>query len=148
MTTAERIAEDFKNALKSGDKERLSILRMVKSAAKNREIEKGSSLTEEDIQEILRTFIKRGRESIDQFSKAGRDDLAKKEKEEVDALQSYLPQQLSGDEVEELIKDVIHETGAAGVKDMGRVMKAVMDKAKGRVDGKTVNEFVRRMLEG
>ncbi len=147
MTTAEKIAEDFKNALKAGDKQKLSVLRMVKAAAKNREIEKGSPLAEEDIQEILRTFIKRGKESIEQFSKAGREDLAKKEADELTVLQPYLPQQLSNDEVEALIKGVIHETGAKGAKDMGSVMKAVMEKAKGRVDGKTINELVRKMLE-
>jgi len=148
MTTAERIAEDCKNALKTGDKQKLSVLRMVKAAAKNREIEKGSPLTEDDIQEILRTFIKRGKESIEQFSKAGREDLVKKETEELSVIQPYLPQQLSNDEVEALVKDAIHETGAREPKDMGRVMKAVMEKAKGRVDGKIVNEFVRKILEG
>jgi len=148
MTTAEKIAEDFKKALKTGDKQKLSVLRMVKAAAKNREIDKGSPLAEEEMQEILRTFVKRGKESIEQFSKAGREDLVKKETDEVAALQPYLPQQLSNDEAEALVKDVINETGAKGAKEMGRVMKAVMEKAKGRVDGKTINELVRKMLEG
>lgn len=148
MTTAERIAEDFKNALKTSDKQKLSVLRMVKAAAKNREIEKGFPLAEEDIQEVLRTFIKRCKESIEQFSKAGREDLAKKETDELAVLQPYLPQQLSNDEVEALVKVVIHETGAKGAKEIGRVMKAVMEKAKGRVDGKTINELVRKILEG
>lgn len=146
MTTAERIAEDFKNALKTGDKQKLSVLRMVKAAAKNREIEKGSPLAEEDMQEILRTFIKRGKESIEQFSKAGREDLAKKETDELAVLQPYLPPQLSNNEFEALVRDVIRETGAKEAKEMGRVMKAVMEKAKGRVDGKTINELVRKML--
>ena len=148
MTTVERIAEDFKNALKTGDKQKLSVLRMVKAAGKNREIEKGSPLAEEDLQEILRTFMKRGKESIEQFSKAGREDLAKKETDELAVLHPYLPQQLSNDEVEALVKGAIHETGAKGAMDMGRVMKAVMEKAKGRADGKIINELVRKMLEG
>ena len=147
MTTAEKIAEDFKNALKTSDKQKLSVLRMVKAAAKNKEIEKGSPLTEEEMQEILRTFIKRGKESIEQFSKAGREDLAKKETDELAVLQPYLPPQLSNDEVEAFVKGVIHETGAKGVKEMGRVMKAVMEKAQGRVDGKIISELVRKMLE-
>ncbi|MEW6715371.1 MAG: GatB/YqeY domain-containing protein [Nitrospirota bacterium] len=148
MTTAERIAEDFKNALKTGDKQKLSVLRMVKAAAKNKEIERGAPLAEEELQEILRTFIKRGKESIEQFSKAGREDLVTKETDELAVLQPYLPQQLSNDEVEALVKDVIHETGAKGAREMGKVMKAVMDRAMGRVDGKIVSELVRKTLEG
>lgn len=148
MTSVERIAEDFKNALKASDKQKLSVLRMVKAAAKNREIEKGAPLAEEEMQEILRTFIKRGKESIEQFSKAGREDLVKKETDELAVLKPYLPQQLSNDEVEALVKGVIHETGAKGAKEMGRVMKAVMEKAKGRVDGKTINELIKKMLGG
>lgn len=147
MSVTDIIAGDFKEALKSGDKTKVSVLRMVKASIKNREIEKGASLADEDIQAILRSFVKRARESIEQFSKAGRTDLAQKEKDELEIIQNYLPRQLGEEEVKTIIRDAIAEAGATGPKDMGKVMKAVMAKCKGQADGKLVNVMVKEMLE-
>lgn len=147
MHLSEIISNDYKEALKSGDKDRVSILRMVKAAVKNREIEKRSPVSDDEIAAILRSYVKRAHESIEQFSKAGRSDLAEKEKKELAIIQGYLPQQIEEDEIRTIIKDAINETGAAGAKDMGKVMKAVMSKTKGLADGKLVNNLVKEMLE-
>lgn len=147
MLISDKIAHDFKEALKSGDRNKVSILRMVKAAVKNREIEKGSSLNDEEILGILRSFVKRAHESIEQFSKAGRTDLAEKEKQELAVIQSYLPRQLDGEEIKRLVREAVTETGATEAKDMGRVMKAVMAKTKGQADGKLVSGLVKEILE-
>jgi len=144
---SEKLSDDYKEALKAGDKSRVSILRMIKAAVKNKEIEKGSSLSDDEIYAILRSFVKRAGESIEQFSKAGRTDLAEKEKEELSIMQGYLPRQPGEGEIRKLVKEVISETGASGMKDMGKVMKAVMAKTKGQVDGKLVNTIVKETLE-
>jgi hypothetical protein len=147
MSLSQRLSDDFKEALKKGEKRKISILRMVKAAIKNKEIEKKASLNDDEIYGVLQSFIKRGREAIEQFSKAERADLVEKEKEELAIIQSYLPQQLTEDEIKKLIKDTVDEVGAKGQKDIGKVMKAIMAKVKGRVDGKLVNELVRKTLE-
>jgi uncharacterized protein YqeY len=147
MSLAEKMAGDLKESLKARDANRTSILRMVKASMKNMEIEKGGPLAEEEVQALLRTFVKRARESIEQFSKAGRTELADKEKEELAIIRQYLPQQLAEEDIKKMIKDVISETGASGPRDMGKVMKAVMAKTRGQADGKLVNNFVKEMLE-
>ncbi len=147
MSLAEKISNDFKEALKSGEKSKVSVLRMIKAAIKNREIEKGASLNDDEISSIFRLFVKRAKESIEQFSKANRTDLVEKEKEELTIIQNYLPQQLGEDEIRKIIKDIISEVGATGPKDTGKVMKAVMVKAKGQIDGKLANTIVKEMLE-
>ena len=146
MTLAERLSSDYLDALKARHTLKVSVLRMVKAAVKNREIEKGGPLTDEEVQAILGNFLKRGKESIEQFLKASRDDLVKKEEEELEIIQPYLPRRLSGDEIEGLVKETITEIGAAGPKDFGRVMNAVMSKARGRADGKLVNDLVKRFI--
>jgi uncharacterized protein YqeY len=147
MSLAEKIATDFNRALKSGDKVRVAILRMVKSAIKNREIEKGEALGDDEIEGVFRSFVKRAKESIEQFSKAERTDLVEKEKAELAIIQEYLPKQLSEDETREIIRNAIAETGASGPQDMGKVMKAVMAKGRGLVDGKLANILLKEMLE-
>ncbi len=147
MSLSERLPVDLKEALKTGDKTTVSVLRMVKATIKNKEIEKRASLSDDEIYGILRSFVKRCKESIEQFSKAGRADFVKKETEELSIIQSYLPQQLTEDEARILIKDTIVEIGARGQKDMGKVMKAVMAKVEGRLDGKLVNLLVKKMLD-
>jgi uncharacterized protein YqeY len=146
---SEKLSDDYKDALRTGDKNRVSILRMIKAAVKNREIEKGSPLSDDEIYAVFRSFVKQANESIEQFSKAGRMDLAEKEKEELLIMQGYLPQrrQHSEDEIKKLVKEIISETGATGPKEMGKVMKAVMAKTKGQVDGKLVNNLVKEILE-
>ena len=147
MQLAEKLSNDLKTALKSGDKIRLGILRMIKSDIKNKEIEKGASPGEEEILAMLRSFVKRAKDSIEQFSNAGRTDLAEKEKAELAVIQEYLPKQISEDDIRQIVKDAVAETGASGPKDMGMVMKAVMGKTKGQADGKLVNGLVKEILE-
>lgn len=148
MSLMESIANDLTSALKSGQKERLLIMRMVKSAIKNAEIEKGEPLNDEEVSSVLRTFAKRAKDSIEQFTEAGRTELAEKEKAELAIIEEYLPKQLGEDDLRGMIKDVIQEQGASGIKDMGKVMKGLMVKAKGQVDGKAANNIVKEMLEG
>lgn len=147
MSLMESITNDLTSALKSGQKGRLLILRMVKSAIKNGEIEKRDPLNDDEVSAVLRTFAKRAKDSIEQFSKAGRKELAEQEKEELAIIEEYLPKQLGEDDLRGMIKDIIHEQGAVGIKDMGKVMKALMVKAKGQVDGKIANNIVKEILE-
>ncbi len=146
MTIREKIDSDLKEALKSGDRTGVSVLRLLKSALKNREIEKGRELTEEDILSVLSSQAKQRKESISEYEKAGREDLASKERAELAIIERYLPEQLSEEELLKLIKEVIAETGASSPKDMGRVMKTLMPRVKGRADGKVVNQKVRELL--
>ncbi len=147
MTLTEKLSNDIKDAMKAKEKGRLSILRMIKSTIKNKEIDKGDILDDDEVQAVLRSFVKRAKDSIEQFSNAGRTELAEKEQEELKIIQEYLPKQLDEDEIKTLVQDTINETGASGPKEMGKVMKAVMAKARGLADGKTVNKFVKEMLE-
>ena len=147
MSLMETIANDLISALKSGQKEKLLILRMVKSAIKNAEIEKGELLNDDEVLAVLRTFAKRAKDSIEQFSQGGRDELAEKEKVQLAFIEDYLPKQLGEDDLRGMIKEVIQEQGASGIKDMGKVMKGLMVKAKGQVDGKSANNIVKEMLE-
>ncbi len=148
MNISERLSDDLKKALKAGEKEALSAIRMIKAAIKNKEIEKGPPLGDEDINGVLASLARQRKESIEQFSKAGRQDLVEKETKELSIVQSYLPRQLTEEELREIIQDVIKETGAVGSKDMGKVIKSVMAKAKGQVDGKVVSELVKNLLGG
>jgi uncharacterized protein YqeY len=143
----ESISNDVTSALKSGQKEKLLILRMVKSAIKNSEIEKGDQLNDDEVLAVLRTFAKRAKDSIEQFSQGGREELAEKEKVQLAFIEEYLPKQLGEDDLRGMIKDAIQEQGAVGMKDMGKVMKALMVKARGQVDGKVANNIVKEMLE-
>lgn len=147
MSISGKIADDYKDALKKGDRTRVSILRMIRAAVKNREIDKGSPLSDEEMLAVLRSFVKRARESIEQFSKAGRTELAEKEANELVVVEGYLPRQMSEDDLRDLIREVLSESGATGPGDIGRVMKAVMAKAQGRVDGKLASSLVRELLE-
>jgi len=148
MSLSDKIADDYKEALKAGDKNKVSVLRMLKSSMKYKEIEKKSPLTDEEVQAILMLSVKRAKESIEQFSKAGREDLVNKEKEEMLVVQGYLPKQLGEDELRKIVKDVIAEEGASGPKDTGKVMKSAMARLKGQADGKLVSKIVKELLEG
>ena len=126
MPLAERLSSDYIEALKAGHSVKVSVLRMAKAAVKNGEIEKGGPLTDEEIYSVLGTLVKRNKESIEQFSKESRYDLVRKEEEELEVIQPYLPQQFSTDEVENLVMTAIRETGASGQGDIGKAMKVVM----------------------
>ena len=149
MELGERIRADMKSALKTGDAKRLSVLRMVISEIKQLEIDKNLKAppAETDIMQILSRKIKQHKESIEQFKKGNRPDLADKEASELSILESYMPAQMSEDEVVAIVKTAISETGAIAKSETGKVMKAVMEKARGRVDGKTVNQIVMKLLK-
>ncbi len=147
MGLREQIDADIKDAMKSGAKDKVSALRMLVAAIKNKQIEKRpASLTESDIQDTVRSLIKQRRDSIEQFTKGGRQDLADKETAEVAVLEVYLPQQLPREEVERMVREAIAQTGAQGAKDMGKVMKAVQPMLAGRADNKLVSELVKHAL--
>ena len=146
MSLLKRLDEDLKGAIKRSDPVSLSALRMAKAAIKNLQIEKGRELSDEEIVGVLSTMAKQRRESIEQFSKGGREDLAEKERKELSVLQSYMPAQLPPEEIEKLIVEAIKESSARSEADMGKVMKLLMPKIKGVADGKWVNTRVKELL--
>jgi len=147
MTLREKVIVDLTAAMKAKDANRTSTLRLVKAAMMNRQIEKGAELDDEEMLKLLRSMVKQRRDSIEQFTKGGRQDLADKEAAEIQVLQAYLPAAADPAVIERAVSDAIAETGAQSAKDMGRVMKAAMAKLAGQtVDGKAINELVRSKL--
>ena len=141
------VNKDLTEAMRKQDHERLRPPRMLKTALVNRRVEAGHILTDVEAQQVVASLVKQRKDSIDQFSSAGRDDLVQQETAEIQVLQAYLPPPADPAEVERLVEAAISETGAASTKDLGRVMKVLMSKLTGRsVDGKAVNELVRRKL--
>jgi uncharacterized protein YqeY len=136
----------LKEAMKSRDEVRVSAIRMMKASLKNKEIEKMGNLSDEDVLQVLSTLAKQRRESIEQFSAAGRTELAEKESRELEIITAYLPKQLSPEELDEVIRSAISESGAKSAGDMGKLMKVLMPKVKGAADGKIVNQRVRELL--
>jgi len=146
MGLREKIDADVKVALKTGAKDKVSTLRMLNAALKNKQIDKRRPLTEEEVVETVRSLIKQRKDSIEQFAKGGRQDLVEKETAEAAVLETYLPQQLSREEVEGMVREAIEQTGAQGSRDMGKVMKALIPLIGGRADGKLVSELVKHAL--
>ena len=147
MTFIDRISQDIANAMRAKEPVRLGALRMAKAALMNQEVQKGRPLDEAESQQVMTSLIKQRRDSIEQFRKGGRDDLADKEAAEITTLESYLPPPIDAAGLERLVDDVVSELGASGPKDLGRVMKALMPRLAGQaVDGKTVTELVKRRL--
>ncbi len=146
MSIKERLQQDLKESLKKKDTIRLNTIRSIINAIKNKEIDLRKEVTEEEIYAILNSLAKQRRESIEQYEKGGRQDLVDQEKRELEIILEYLPEQLSEKEIEKIVKETIEEVGASSMKDLGKVMKAVMPKVKGRADGKKVNEIVRSLL--
>jgi len=146
MALKEKIDSDVKEALKSGAKDKLSTLRMLNAALKNKQIDKRRPLTEEEVVETVRSLIKQRKDSIEQFAKGGRQDLVDKETAEVTYLEAYLPKQLSREELESMVRDAVTQSGAQGAKDMGKVMKMLIPALGGRADGKLVSELVKQTL--
>jgi uncharacterized protein YqeY len=147
MSLLQKLDDDLKVSLKSSDSLKVSVLRMAKAALKYRQIDKGGDLSDEDILSVFSGLSKQRRESIEQFSKGGREDLAEKERKELEILHSYLPAQLTPEELDKVISGAIKESSAVGIKDMGMVMRLVMSRIKGSADGKVVNQRVRDLLE-
>ena len=149
MALQERLVEEMKEAMRSGQAAKVSTIRMIRAALKNREIERGKDrpLTDQDVLEVIHSGIKQRRDAIEQFGKAGRSELVAKEEEEVAILQSYLPAPLSERELDDLVREVGEEVGASSVKDMGKVMKTSMSRVAGRAEGGAVSAAVKRYLE-
>lgn len=143
-----RLERELVEAMKARDAARTSTLRMVKAALKNKQIDKRAALEEADVLQVLSTLAKQRRESIEQFRAGHREDLAQKEEAELHLLQQYLPKELTEGELRELVSAAVSRTGAAGPKDMGKVMSELMPAVKGRADGKLVNQLVREHLAG
>lgn len=138
----------MRDAMRARDQRRTSTLRMAMAAAKNRQIELGRGLTDEDMVDVLGKQVKQRRESIEQFRAGGREEMARNEEAEAEILAEFLPEQLSEVEVERLVDEAVSATGASGPNDMGMVMGALMPRTKGRADGKVVSDLVRRRLGG
>jgi uncharacterized protein YqeY len=148
MALVEEVNRAITEAMKAKDAQRLVPLRMLKAAFMNREVERGRPLDENEARQVVSALVKQRRDSIEQFTKGGRMDLAARETAEIVVLESYLPPAIDSAELERVVDNAIASTGAASAKDMGKVMKAVMAELAGKtVDGKAVNEIVRRKLQ-
>ena len=148
MSLLETLNSDLIVALKKGDKNRAEVIRGLKSDIKYKEIDKREPLTEEDVLGVLAAAAKRRRDSIEQFQKGGRDDLVLKESGELEIITSYLPQQLSDEELQEIVGATLLEIGAKTPADLGKVMKEIMPKVKGRADGNRVRQMIALKLSG
>lgn len=147
MNLNERLNEDMKSMMKSGDKFSLSVVRMLRSAVKNVEINERRTLADDEVTEILTREVKQRRDALQEFEKAGRQDLVDQAKAEIEVIQRYLPQPLSEEELTRIVQETVNEIGATSKAEMGKVMSALMPKVKGRADGKQVNAAVSRLLE-
>ena len=146
MSLDERLTEEMKQAMKSNDKLRLSTIRMIRSTAKNKEIELRKKLDDEEIQKVIQGMVRKGEESVEQFQSGGRMDLVEKEKKEIEILKSFLPQPMSQEEILRTIDQSIEETQASSLKDLGKVMKSVIPKLGGKVYGRLINQLVKERL--
>ena len=146
MSLADQIVQDLKEAMLAKDELRISCLRMIKTSIKNKQVEKGRELKDEEVQAVISSLVRKGKEAAQEFSKGGREDLAKKEEQELKIFYKYLPEQLSEQEIESVLRDIISEVNATSPKDMGRVMKAAMSKLAGKAEGKVVSDIARRLL--
>jgi uncharacterized protein YqeY len=146
MSLYDDIIQDLTSAIKGRDKEKLSVLRGLKTAIKNKQVELRQELNEDQIRGVISSEIKKRKEAIEVFNRGSRPDLADKEEAELKILSGYLPPQLSGEEIKEILAHVIEELSASGPKDLGRVMKSAMPKLAGRADGREVNQLARELL--
>ena len=148
MSLKDKIISDLTDAMKAKDADRLSTLRMVKANLMNRQIEKGSELTDEEVGKALQTLVKQRRDSIEQYEKGGRADLAAKEAAEIAHIEGYLPESATIEEIVEAVAEAMADTGASSIKEMGVVMKVVMMKLQGKTaDGKLVSDAVKAKLQ-
>ncbi len=148
MDLKAKLNQDLKEALKAKDEVKLRTVRMLLAAIKNFEVEKMGPATDEEIFQIMSKEIKKRQEAIEMYEKGGRQDLAQAEKQEIEVIQSYMPKQLSEEEIREIARKVISEMNLKSPKDVGVAMKAIMPRVKGRADGKLVNKIVSELLSG
>ena len=146
MALKDALSAAVVTALKAKEKETVSTLRFLLSAVKNKEKDLRRDITDDEVQAVALSQVKQRQDSIEQFEKGGRVDLADKERAELEILKDYIPEQLSEEELRKIVKDAITETGAESMKDMGKLMQAVMAKAKGKADGKAVSAIVKELL--
>lgn len=146
MNLSERLNEDMKQAMKNQDKFKLSTIRLVRATIKNLEIDLKRTLNDNEVLDILSREIKQRKDALQEFEKAGRDDLAQQVKAEAEILAEYLPEQLSEEEIKVIVQQTIQETGASSKAEMGKVMSALMPKVKGLADGRLVNQVVQQLL--
>lgn len=148
MALKDSLVAVMKAVMKEGrDKTKLSVLRLLKTAVQYEEIEKNRELNDEEILEVIAREIKQRQDAIPDYQRANREEAVKKLREEIEYLQTYLPQQMTEDEIRDLVLQVIQETGATGPGDIGKVMKSIIPRTKGRADGRRVNNMVRQILE-
>lgn len=147
MSLIQRFNDELKEAMKASYALKVSVLRMAKAATKYKEIEKGGDLTDDEVIAVLSSMVKQRRESVEQYTKAGRTDLAAKEEEEISIIRTYLPEQLGPEELDRIILEAIKESSAVSAQDIGKVMRILMPKVKGLADGKYVNQRVKELLE-
>jgi uncharacterized protein len=145
-TLSEQIRSDMTSAMKAQEKDRLSTLRMLQSAIKNEQINIGHELSDEEAMTVIRKAVKQRQDSIEQYTKGNRPELAEKERVEMELLKAYLPPELTDEEIESGVREIVASTGAQSKKDMGKVMKEATARYKGRVDGKKIQEIVSRLL--
>ncbi|ETI66126.1 GatB/YqeY domain-containing protein [Neobacillus vireti] len=147
MSLLERLNDDMKQAMKNKEKDRLSVIRMVKASLQNEAIKLGTKELSEDTElTVLSRELKQRKDSLHEFDKAGREDLVEKLRTEISIVELYMPKQLSEEELSVIVKETIAEVGAASKADMGKVMAAIMPKVKGKADGSLVNKFVQQHL--
>jgi uncharacterized protein YqeY len=146
MSFDEKIVEDLKKAMKEKDALRLSCLRMLKTALKNLQVDKQRKLKDEEIQGVISSLIKKGKESVTEFRNAGREELALKEEAEVAIYYGYMPRQLTPEDMENTLREIISELSAEKLSDLGKVMKVAMPRMAGKAQGKEVNEIAKRLL--
>ncbi|MDQ7819441.1 MAG: GatB/YqeY domain-containing protein [Armatimonadota bacterium] len=146
MSLAERLTADLHQAMRAGDTLRVSTIRLARAAVRNAEIERGHTLSDDEVIEVLTREMKRRREAIEAYTRAGRDDLARKESLELAILAEYVPPPLSAEELQRIVAEAIERVGARDARDVGRVMAAVMPQVRGRADGAAVAELVRQAL--
>lgn len=148
MGLKERLLEDLKRAMKDKDRSALNAIRMITNDIKNKEIELRRELDDGEIAQLISAQVRKRQEAIEQFRQGGRMDLVEEENKQVELLKSYLPQPLSEEELSKMIDEAIEEAGATSPRDLGKVMRLIMPRVRGRADGKTVNQMVRRKLGG
>ena len=148
MSIKDQLMRDLQEAMRGGDELRKSTIRMARSAIKNAEISRMGELDDAGVQEVLRKEIKQRRESAEEYARGGRADLADKESAEAALLESYVPGEMSEEEIAAEVRAIIAEVGASGPKDMGKVMPAAMARLRGRADGRAINQVVARLLSG
>ena len=146
MVLYEKIQSDMYTAMKAGDKEKASTLRTVLAKLKNKQIDTREPLSEKDEIKVLQTLVKQRKESIDLYQKGGRSELAEAESFELEIINTYLPEMMNEDDVRKLIEEIIEETGAQSMADLGKVMPQIMKQGKGLIDGKTAQRIVSEML--